>query len=295
MGSKPEYFLDCWLEEEERRHREYQRKQTKRRRVEKEVIVPQVRRQRLNKFGEVVDMVFGERVVVDRERLRSSVELLRPEPSSTTPSLEEFSTNEDLCVAFADAPLPSHPCPPKPTTSTTLSSSPNPALVPPPFVAPTTFPSQNSATPEPLQRSSLLEQITSGPGIAGLKPPESPKVSTENTSAKESVTVPPSRPPLSFHSQITSGLGISGLKPTKVEPRSPRDYRPAFVKDIENRPTLRPVRSLQEKQEEVSPLLAKLKAMRILMAQDDELDELAPPPNRKRASTDWSVSTLDSL
>jgi len=250
--SRPEYFLDCWLEEQEERQRKMQYKrgtQTKRRREEK-IFVPELAVERTNEHGEVVKVVLVKSTVMDAH--------------SRTPSLEEYALPKDLAdlpavpqrrPAVAAAAVPTHGLPaatkavptnglPKPHSHSRHSSSssseglpkPKRRRVPPRFVPPTTLPSRRPSEvtiiPEPVapaQRSPIHDQIISGPGIRGLTPsqpvPEEESVVPASSSRRKS--------PLAFHGQITGGLGKAGLKKVKQEPRK-KDYRPAFIRAIEN-------------------------------------------------------------
>lgn len=304
--SRPEYFLDCWLEEEESRQREYQRKQTKRRREEK-IVVPAVVRKRKNEHGETKNLMVGHEVVL--------------EPISLTPSLEDDSL-EPLDVEVL--PPVSH------SVSMPKKGLPRPRRA---LVAPTALPSPSPTTvhakvaPEfAVQPSPLHQQIISRLDRTDLNPHRPAKVAPEST-------VHDQASPL--HQQIISGMGRAGLKrtqPTKMAPEPVAHVQSASQTDLTSRssPTteVSPERtkasarrspiSFHDKiksgrgraalkrvsqsdsqskdnrvQQPTNPLWEKLKKMRKLMEGDEELQ---PPSSRERASSnnsDWSDSSVE--
>merc|ERR1719192_2968756 len=244
--SRPEYFLDCWLEEQEERQRKMQYKrgsQTKRRREEK-IFVPELAVERRNEHGEVVKVVLVKSTVMDAHSRTPSLEeyALPKDPMDlaelpAVPQRRPASTKEAAAVPTNGLPKPgrSHS---RHSSSSSSEGLPKPKRrrIPPPFVAPTTLPSRRpsevtiiSEPVAPARRSPMHDQIISGPGITGLTPSQ--------PVPEEECVVPAAstrcKSPLAFHDQITGGLGKAGLKKVKQEPRK-KDHRPAFIRAIEN-------------------------------------------------------------
>jgi len=302
--SRPEYFLDCWLEEEEarQRKRQYNRGgQTKRPREEKVIVVPEVTREVRNEFGIVKKIVVGKKVTVDAHSRSSSLSFsLEDMAMPAVPQRRPAPAEE------AVAPTKGLPAPKRRSRHSSSSSSeglPKPKRrmrVPPPFVAPKTLPS-----PSPIEVCNIPEpdvpvtRLTSEPSVEDVK-----------------FTLPERKAPMSFHDMIKTGPGKKGLKSVKKERRK-KDFRPAFIRDIENakakkqlkkappvpkvkdyrpawiqaietKPVLNPVtRRHQMDEEESNPLFEMMKKLRGKLAPD----EMKIPDSRVRASSEWSEAS----
>jgi hypothetical protein len=320
--SRPEYFLDCWLEEEEARQRKRQYKrgaQTKRPREEK-FVVPEVTRTVRDEFGVVTKVVVEKSVAVDAHSRSPSFSVSLESPLDTdlvslpdVPVAAKRATKAPEEQALPAQGLPkrrSHSASRHSASSSTVSSEglpkPKRTRVPPPFVAPDTLPRQR-----PIEVTNITEP-DNAPVIRLT--PEQPVPEVKTTPVRR-------KSPMSFHDHIKGGAGKKGLKSVKQEPRKKdfrpafirdiqgakakkqlkkatpvpkvKDYRPAWIQAIETKPALKPVdvrESMDDEDERTptptgNPLFDMLKAMRKKMGTDEDLEA---PDSRFRASSECS-------
>jgi hypothetical protein len=259
--SRPEYFLDCWLEEEKARQRKRQYKrgsQTKRRREEK-VVIPEVTVERMDEFGVVQRIVVGKSMTVDANSRTSSLENyplleepvdmvdLPAVPAATKKAKRESVDLPVLMQRLAAArkaeavPTKGLPMPkPRSNSGSRDSSSSSEGLPKPKRAKISQRPIEVTNIPEPaapVRRSPFLDHITSGPGISGLTSIQSvPEVSVESVASTQR------KSPKSFHDQIKAG-GAKGLKKVKQQPRK-KDFRPAFIQAIEDAKVNKPLKKV---------------------------------------------------
>lgn len=229
--SRPEYFLDCWLSEEEARlRREYKRaRPTKRPRADEKVVVPKVVRYRVNKFGEREPVTVGEEMVLDVHSRTPSLSLSSEELTSATHSSTPTVSEEELVGSAVGQHIGR-------AAATTPPSVGAVGLPPRPRPRPTLhvkaeLPSVGLPTrPRPRPTSHIeiaVERLPVPSNGLPLQP-------------KKEATSPVQRPmAVGLFDAITDGPGITGLRQTE---RRKRPQRPMTILDgIKKRPVLNPV------------------------------------------------------